>query len=79
MREPRIVRAAALDSLNSDECVAGYRCGSRGDGIPPGASFSFRHGWRNGMVDYGHRKIDKAQIQLAHDAIETGYFRWSAA
>jgi hypothetical protein len=31
------------------------------------APFSYWHGWRNGMVDGGHRPKDAAQAALAHD------------
>lgn len=71
----RIRRASALGSLESDECVHGYVCGFQGDGIPPEASFSFRHGWRNGMVDGGFRPLDEAQKELAHDVAESGYLK----
>ena len=73
MPELRIRRAAALSGINDDECVAGYRAGLSGQRQPASASFSFRHGHRNGMVDSGRRQVDKAGIELARDCIASGY------
>ena len=61
----------ALDSLNIDEILEGYWDG-RANEPEPGAnrSLSYWHGWRNGMVDYGHRKGDAAQANLARAFLE---------
>lgn len=68
--------AALLDTLNEAELVEGYFDGF-GDAPAPGdnRSFSYWHGWRNGMVDGHHAEPDGAQQELAHDALKTNYFK----
>lgn len=54
----------------NDEMVAGYRLGTRGTPLPDGASLSFEHGWRNGMIDTGQlpsSRLTLAQIGSAAD------------
>lgn len=65
MKQIPIVRKAALKGLNDSECVAGYMAGFRHKTCPDSASYSFRHGWRNGASDAGYRPIDQYQRQLA--------------
>lgn len=55
-----------LNQLDSDEIYAGYQSGRRGDDEPGhNRSFSFWHGWRNGLVDGGYAEKDDAQMLLA--------------
>ena len=69
-------RAVLLDTLNSDEVVEGYHDGRKNEPEPGGnRSFSYWHGWRNGMADGYHAEPDDAQREMAHDVIETGYLR----
>lgn len=63
-----IRREAQLGAIDDDDCVAGYRQGSRGAPEPgPEASFSFWHGWRNGMLDTRRLPRDDASRDLAAD------------
>ncbi len=73
MAELRIKRAVLLHSLDDDELIAGYRAGLRGEVKPTDATFSWSHGWRNGMTDAGKIEIDADGLALARDAIATGY------
>ena len=66
---PQIRRAVALDRLDDTECVAGYLAGCEGKTCPASATYSFVHGWRNGMCDSGRRPIDEAQRELAADYV----------
>ena len=69
-REPVTTREE-LVTLNSDEVLEGYRDGLRGEAEPgDNRSKSYWHGWRNGMVDGGHRPKDAAQAQLAHEYLQ---------
>ena len=71
-----IKRASLLDSLDDKEVLEGYIDGSKNEPEPKGnRSVSYWHGWRNGMVDYGHKERDDAQTELAKDAIESGYLK----
>lgn len=57
---------ADLDTLDDAEVLEGYRDGLANEPEPGGnRSRSYWHGWRNGMVDHGHREIDAAQRELA--------------
>lgn len=73
MNTLRILRARMLDNLDSDETLKGYLTGFDRKTCPDIASFSFKHGWRNGASDRGYRPIDDAQRELAHDVVKTGY------
>lgn len=56
----------ALDKLNDDEILEGYRDGRAG--LPePGnnRSLDYWQGWRNGALDGGYRKKDAEQAELA--------------
>ena len=65
-----ITRAVLLDDLNDAELIEGYHDGRANEGEPgDNRSFSYWHGWRNGMVDGGHRRGDSAQQQLCADYI----------
>lgn len=62
-----------LDLLDSDEIVAGYRAGLRGE--PDQASTMGRgwwHGWRNGMTDSRRAPLDDAQHQLCRAMMARG-------
>lgn len=64
--------AMQLEQLHDDEIVEGYRDGFKNEPEPQGnRSLSYWHGWRNGMVDASHRKLDAAQAQLADDYVAT--------
>lgn len=71
----RIVRAAALAGIDDNDCVAGYQTGYKGEPAPAGASFSFMHGHRNGMIDSRRIEPDQEAAALARDCIASGYFK----
>jgi ribosome modulation factor len=75
MSDLRIKRAEALKQLDSDECVRGYLAGFSKETCPDDASFSFRHGWRNGASDKGYRPIDEIQRELARNVIDTKFLQ----
>ena len=63
-----IVRAHQLADLDLTDVLEGYRDGYAGECEPGNnRSLSFWHGWRNGLVDGGHRQKDDAQAELARD------------
>lgn len=71
-----ITKSHVLQHLDDKECIEGYMDGRENSPSPGGnRSFSYWHGWRNGMVDGNHAKTDDAQMKLARDVIETGYLR----
>ena len=58
--------AADLAELDDADLLEGYRDGRAGEPEPKGnRSKSYWHGWRNGAVDGGHRKVDAAGMSLA--------------
>jgi hypothetical protein len=61
-------RAAQIAGLDKEDVIEGYYDG-RNNMPEPGnnRSFSYWHGWRNGMVDAGHRGMDDAQLELSAD------------
>jgi hypothetical protein len=66
-----ISNLAELDALDTEELLEGYRDGLNNEPEPSGnRSRSYWHGWRNGMVDKGHRKGDAAQAELARQFVE---------
>jgi hypothetical protein len=68
--------ASELDTLDDAEVFEGYRDGRANEPEPgDNRSLSYWHGWRNGMVDYGHMKVDDAQAALAADVIKSGWLR----
>lgn len=55
-----------LAGLDKAEVLEGYWDGREGDAEPGNnRSRSYWHGWRNGMVDGGHRQPDPACRELA--------------
>jgi hypothetical protein len=64
-REP-VTTLGDLDTMDWEEVCEGY-CDGRKNELEPGdnRSRSYWHGWRNGMVDGGHRPKDAAQAELA--------------
>lgn len=69
MRLP-IRKKRLLEHLDDAEVLEGYRDGSKNDPEPhSNRSYSYWHGWRNGMVDGGYKTKDKSQQALAHDYI----------
>lgn len=71
-----ISRAEQLDDLDDAEVIEGYFDGRENEPEPgDNRSFSYWHGWRNGMADGRHRKHDYAQRALANDVIATGYLK----
>jgi hypothetical protein len=68
-----ISNLADLDTLDTEELLEGYRDGFNNEPEPSGnRSRSYWHGWRNGMVDKGHRKGDAAQAELARQFVKRG-------
>jgi len=67
-----IRRKPALEALDNDQLLAGYFAGFRGETCPFTAPYSFQHGWKNGAVDAGFRKIDSSQLELARDVVRGG-------
>ena len=59
-----------FEKINDGECISGYKSGLRGGEKPSSLhSKSFWHGWRNGMVDGGHMRIDSEMRQLAREVV----------
>lgn len=67
-----IQRASGLKELDLNEMTEGYRDGFSGFPCGDNRSYSYWHGWRNGMVDGGHTKLDDAQRALVHDVAPGG-------
>ena len=58
----------AFRELNESEVLVGYMDGCLGTGsLPPRCSASYRHGWRNGMIEGGHMPPDAAYLELEAD------------
>lgn len=71
---------ADLDSLDPEEIVEGYCAGHEGDPEPGhNRGRAYWHGWRNGAVDSGRRKVDCEQVQLAHAYCSRGSDLFAAA
>lgn len=65
-----IKTVADLNNQDESEILLGYFSGGNGDPEPGSMkSRSFWHGWRNGMADYRHMKIDDAQVALAAEFV----------
>ena len=71
MSEFRPVETVAdLNSLDSDEIVAGYLYGWTCSDEPGGdKSRCFWHGWRNAQTDKGRASPDVHQQRLAHEYV----------
>ncbi len=67
-----LVLAAELDTLDESEIIEGYLDGLKNERCGGNRSRSYWHGWRNGMVDGKHAKIDASQGLLAKDVFATG-------
>ena len=68
-------KACQLDCLDDAEVIEGYNDGRRNEPEPgDNRSYSYWHGWRNGMVDGGHAEPDRFQQALAKDVVQTKYF-----
>lgn len=76
MKRVPIQKADLLDILDNKELFEGY-CDGRDNAPAPGGnrSYSYWHGWRNGMMDGNHMPHDGASRTLAKDAIDSGYFK----
>jgi hypothetical protein len=71
-----ITKAAALDALDDEELIDGYRDGLHGEPEPgDNRSLSYWHGWRNGMIDSKRLPSDAASMALAKDAVKSGYMQ----
>lgn len=71
-----IIKASQLDDLDEMEMIQGYWDGTANEPYPGNnRSFSYWHGWRNGMMDRGHMRHDSASRQLAHDVVQSGYLK----
>lgn len=64
-----------LEHLDEAEMLDGYHDGLNNEPCGNNRSTSFWHGWRNGMVDKGHMKIDVDMAVLADEVIKSGYLR----
>ena len=74
-RKP-VATVEELSALDNDEIVEGYMDGFDNEPAPgDNRSKSYWHGYRNGQVDGGHVAADAAQVALAKEIIESGYFR----
>ena len=73
MTEWRPVETVAdLETLDQDEIIQGYWDGLDNEPEPGNnRSRSYWHGWRNGMVDGGHREKDDSQAILAHNVVRS--------
>lgn len=61
-----------LDSIDGEECVAGYWSGRNGDPEPGSdKSRSFWHGWKNGSMDFGFLKPDIHSQSLAESVVRS--------
>ena len=66
-----ITRNRQLKQLENNEVVLGYMDGRNNDPKPnDNRTYSYWHGWRNGMVDGGHTEKDTSQILLAKDYLQ---------
>lgn len=71
-----ITKANQLNDLDDAELMQGYWDGKDNEPEPgDNRSYSYWHGWRNGMMDGKHMPHDAASRALAHDVIETGYLK----
>lgn len=59
-------------AMDEAEMVDGYQDGRENARCGDNRSESYWHGWRNGMVDGGHAKVDEAQRLLANRLIKDG-------
>ena len=58
----------AFRTLDESEVFVGYMDGYLGEGsLASCCSPSYRHGWRNGMIEGGHMPPDAAYLALAED------------
>lgn len=62
-----IRRAHQLKQLNGKEILQGYRDAMDCKPEIAGSSYSYRHGYRNGLVDSSQALKSKAQAELARD------------
>lgn len=75
MRIP-IIKAEKLKELDDSEVTQGYADGLKNEPNPgDNRTYSYWHGWRNGMVDGGWAELDKHQRALCKDVVDTGYFK----
>ncbi len=76
MKRVPITKASLLDKLDDKELLQGYTDGRNNEPEPgDNHSYSYWHGWRNGMMDAGYMRHDTASRSLAKDVIDTGYFK----
>lgn len=71
--------AEVLSQPGAREDVSeGYRDGLAGEPEPgDNRSKAYWHGWRNGMVDGGHREKDEAQAALARQVLTRDHLKRS--
>lgn len=70
-----ITTVEALDALDEDLMVLGYRHGLRTTPDYTQRDQAYWHGYMNGQVDCGAMPSSKEQQQLAHVLVNSGYFR----
>lgn len=65
----RIDTIEDYDNIDENECLKGYMSGLKSEELPSANLYSrsFYHGYLNGMVDSGNRKLDKHQQQLVRE------------
>lgn len=62
------------DKIDDEQCVKGYMSGISGEDLPSPHLYtrSFYHGYLNGLVDSGRRKIDSKQLELVYQLRSSG-------
>lgn len=65
-----LTRVDELDAIDESETLEGYFDGFKNEPCGNNRSRSYWHGWKNGMVDGGHAKLDSAQATLAHNYVQ---------
>lgn len=70
----RFEKAEDYDLIGED-CYLGYNDARAGKELPPSENLysrSYYHGYLNGLVDSGKRKIDRHQAMFARDLVKKG-------
>lgn len=70
-----ITTVEALNALNQDQIVAGYRAGLRDEPDYTQRDQGYWHGYMNGQVDKHRMPISAEQRQLARALIDSGEFQ----
>ncbi|UCV00275.1 hypothetical protein [Acidovorax radicis] len=70
-----ITTVAALNALDQDQIVAGYRAGMRNEPDYTQRDQGYWHGYMNGQVDTRRMPISPEQQQLCQAVIDSGEFK----